>query len=71
MKKFVLQIVYVLIFLSLLLTGMGGWMDWTGIERMCGISKVHAWHDGMYLLLLAVTVVILANVRSQISSHNM
>ena len=42
--------------LSGVLTGVGGYMDMTGQKRICGLSKKHAWHDGLYLAIVAVAL---------------
>lgn len=43
-----------LLSLAVLLTTLGGWMDMTGRKKILGISKKHAWHDGLFLVLLTI-----------------
>jgi hypothetical protein len=45
-----------LLLASLVLTGLGGWMDMIGVERIGCISRRHAWTDGMYVAVLAIAV---------------
>lgn len=47
-----------LVFISLLSTGLGGWVDMTG--RPFVISREHAWNDGVYAVLVAIFLVLLA-----------
>lgn len=46
----------VLVVLSILLTALGGWMDYMNYPRLFGISRDHAWNDAQYLLLLAIFI---------------
>lgn len=46
----------VLLLASLLLTGLGGWMDMMGVDRIGPISRRHAWTDGTYVAILAIAV---------------
>lgn len=54
--KVELKLSAVLLVMSLLLTGLGGWMDMIGEDRVLGISRRHAWTDGTYLAILAIAV---------------
>lgn len=54
MKKSLLQLSMLAFVLSLLLTALGGFMDILDTERLGVLSRNHAWHDGLYLLVLAV-----------------
>jgi hypothetical protein len=42
--------------LSGVLTGLGGYMDMTKRKAMWGLTKKHAWHDGLYLAIVAVAL---------------
>jgi len=45
--------------LAVILTGLGGAMDaWKG--HNIKITKEHAWNDGIFLILLAIFVVLVA-----------
>lgn len=53
----------ILIFMGLLLTAIGGWLDITSQQHGCscgvrflGLSKQHYWNDGIILLLLAIII---------------
>jgi hypothetical protein len=51
-------IAIVLVILALLLTGIGGMLDaWR--DGVFVISKQHAWHDGMFLTVLAIFLLLL------------
>lgn len=44
--------------IAILLTGIGGFLDaWKENEIL--ISKQHAWHDGMFILVFAIFLLIL------------
>lgn len=45
-----------LLLLSLTLTALGGYMDLFGVQRFFGISRNHAWNDGLYTAVLALAV---------------
>ena len=45
--------------LSILATGLGGWIDMT--RGSIVISREHAWNDGIYVVLLAIFLVMLAD----------
>lgn len=54
-----LTFVAIIFFLfALVLTGLGGWSDMLG--RPVIVSKEHAWNDGIFLLLGAMFILILA-----------
>ena len=42
--------------LSGLFTGLGGYMDMTKRKAIWGLSKKHAWHDGLYLAIVAIAL---------------
>jgi hypothetical protein len=44
------------IVIALLLSGLGGWLDMTGQAAWMGISREHAWHDGTFLVLVAIAL---------------
>ena len=48
----------VLFAVALILTGLGGWSDMLG--RPVVVTKQHAWNDGMFLLLAAIFVLLVA-----------
>lgn len=55
------KIVYVLIFVSLCMMILGGWMDYSEKNnldsgRNYGISKHHLWSDGLWLLGFAIVL---------------
>lgn len=56
MKSYFLFIL-ILIILSMIMMGMGGYLDMTGQEKITiykiTISKQHFWLDGIYLLILS------------------
>ncbi len=41
-----------LLFISITMTALGGWLDMTGQESIGCVTKQHLWNDGLYLLLL-------------------
>lgn len=43
---------------AILLTALGGWMDMTGRKEILGLSKKHAWHDGLFLVLLTIAILL-------------
>ena len=45
-----------LLLASLVLTGLGGWMDMIGVDRIGPISRRHVWTDGLYVAVLAIAV---------------
>lgn len=47
-----------LVTLAIIQTGLGGLRDMFGIS-IFNISSQHGWHDGIFLLLLAILVAIL------------
>ena len=46
--------------LSITLTALGGLMDIADEKRIGYITKKHAWHDGMYLAIVTVALLLLA-----------
>jgi hypothetical protein len=42
--------------LSGVLTGLGGYMDMTKQKAVFGLSKKHAWNDGLYLAIVAAAL---------------
>lgn len=59
MHKTITTLAILLLILSLFLTGAGGLADILGINRF-GISKEHAWNDGIYLILVSIALLLLA-----------
>lgn len=53
------MLVFLLLILSAALTALGGFMDMSGTSRIYGFSKKHAWHDGLYLAVLAIPLSVL------------
>ena len=52
-------VAYGLVILAVFLTALGGALDsFRGAEKGIVITKRHAWHDGMFLMLLALFLVI-------------
>ena len=51
-----MKVSVLLLLASLLLTGLGGWMDMMGVDRIGPISRRHAWTDGTYVAILAIAV---------------
>lgn len=45
--------IYILLILGLILTAIGGWLDYTEKSRW-GLSKQHYWNDGGILILLSI-----------------
>ncbi len=54
-----LNVAIFLALMSLLSTGLGGWIDMT--RRPVVISREHAWNDGIYVVLLAILLVMIAD----------
>ena len=54
LKKYLLTF---LVVVAALATGFGGLRDMFGIS-LFGLSKEHAWNDGIFLMLLAILVAI-------------
>jgi hypothetical protein len=52
------NIIIVLVLLAVILTGFGGLRDMFGIG-MFGLTKEHAWNDGMFLMQLAILLAII------------
>jgi hypothetical protein len=55
-------LLYIAVFLalmSLVATGLGGWIDMT--NRPVIISREHAWNDGLYVILLAILLLMIAD----------
>ncbi len=52
LKKLVWVLIGAFLILSLLLTGVGGLLDMFGWDKLLLFTKEHAWHDGLYLLIL-------------------
>lgn len=46
--------------LSLALTALGGWADILGTPFT--ISKQHAWNDGIFMMLIAIFLLLLAKL---------
>jgi hypothetical protein len=44
--------------IALALTALGGWSDMLG--RPFIVSKQHAWNDGMFMMLIAIFLLVLA-----------
>ena len=59
LRGLLLNIAIVLAFLSIVSTGLGGWIDMT--NRPVIISREHAWNDGIYVVLLAILLVMIAD----------
>lgn len=59
MRKTITTLAILLLVLSLFLTGVGGLADMLGVSRF-GISKEHAWNDGIYLILVSISLLLLA-----------
>lgn len=58
--KSVLYFLAILSFIySIILTGLGGMIDTRGAPLR--ITKEHAWNDGLYLLLLSIFFIVVAN----------
>lgn len=45
---------------SLLLTGLGGWSDL--LEKPLILTKQHAWNDGIFMILVAIFLLVLAKL---------
>ena len=45
-------IIYILVVLGILLTAIGGYLDYTNTPRW-GLSKEHYWNDGLICILIA------------------
>ena len=56
------SLLYVLLLLSVVATGLGGWLDVTGRTAICGVTKEHLWHDGQYLLLVAIFLILVVYI---------
>lgn len=56
-------LVILLMGMSFAFTGLGGLMDMSGQKNWYGITKKHAWNDGLYLLVLAILVFLLTTFR--------
>lgn len=58
-KVLVLYLAMALVVMSLFSTGLGGWVDMMG-GRPLSISREHAWNDGIYAVLVAIFLVLVA-----------
>jgi len=47
------------IILAIIMTGLGGALDMMRRRRMFGLTKEHMWHDGHFLVLLAIAFLLL------------
>ena len=47
----------ILIIVSAIMTGLGGMMDWLSSDFR--ITRQHAWNDGLYLAVMACTLLLL------------
>jgi hypothetical protein len=52
--KILIVLSYLAFALSLVMTGIGGLLDITEQDRIGFVSRQHAWHDGLYLLVVAI-----------------
>jgi len=50
-------ILSLLVAFAVVMTSIGGWLDYTGQDRIAKISKQHFWNDGLFLLGLAILFV--------------
>ena len=57
-RQLLLFIAIFLVSMSFLSTGLGGWADMTG--RPFLITREHAWNDGIYAVLVAIFLVMIA-----------
>lgn len=57
-RQLVLFFAILLVTMSFVSTGLGGWVDMTG--RPFLISREHAWNDGIYAVLVAIFLVMIA-----------
>ena len=57
-RRELILVAIVLFVFALVLTGLGGWADMLGKPMI--MSKQHAWNDGIFLLLGAIFVLLLA-----------
>lgn len=46
--------------LALVLTGLGGWSDMLGRNFL--VTKQHAWNDGIFMMLVALFLLMLARL---------
>lgn len=54
-----LYLAIALVGMSLISTGLGGWVDMMGGKPLF-ISREHAWNDGMYAILVAIFIVLVS-----------
>lgn len=57
-KQTYLTLAVIAFFVSLILTALGGWADLLGTPFT--ISKQHAWNDGIFMMLIAIFLLLLA-----------
>jgi Na+/H+ antiporter NhaB len=58
MKQFLRAIIPLLLLASIAFTTLGGWMDMTGQKEILGITKKHAWNDGLFLILFTIAILL-------------
>jgi len=47
------------IILAVLMTGLGGALDMMQLHRIGNLTKTHMWHDGQFLVLLAIAFLLM------------
>jgi hypothetical protein len=53
-------VIWGLVLVSLLMTGMGGWLNMYSSDRInIRLTSQHSWNDGLYLMLLAILLAVL------------
>jgi hypothetical protein len=57
MKQWIRILAFVLAFVGVLLTGLGGMMDLVGANRLI-VSKEHTFNDGLFLMIAAVFLLV-------------
>ncbi len=53
-------VIWGLVLVSLLMTGMGGWLNMYSSDGInIHLTSQHSWNDGLYLMLLAILLAVL------------
>lgn len=45
----------VLLIVAVAMTGLGGWMDILGVQKIA-VSREHAWNDATFLVLVVIAI---------------
>jgi hypothetical protein len=52
-------VIWGLVLVSLIMTGMGGWLNMTNNEINVRLTSQHSWNDGLFIMLFAILLAVM------------